>query len=281
MKSKFIFFSASTFTHYRQFHNSKDRLTTAMAYLINNQLIYQSSGKSRFIKGTHVSYTLATPNQIKNNQLSMETFAKLNLNMNDYEQLWQQCLLPSSEMAAKMEKSAIEHICSHLNDYISIIHRLGAADDPIAQEIIKPGLQGGQIGIDFDSNIFSLKPEHTLYINTDDYIMDQLNRLCVRATDQTDGVLNFTSSSVNHNDCSTIKMPRMLKTSMQHVDNHNQLQTEQISAMISNDISSNEYDQMNTSEKQYGLKKKGKTHCAMNYFVFNRSVRIYVQLMLL
>jgi len=248
----------------------------AMNYLINNRLIYQASGKSRFLKGCHLSYTMATPNQIKNNKLSMEALAKLNLNMDDYEQLWQQCLLPTHETAAKIEKSAINHIKSYLIDYISIIHRFGDANDPVAQEILKPGLHSGRIGIDFDSNTFSLIPEHILYFNNDDEIMKQLNRLCIRAIDQKIGLFNDIVSSMIDNHCSMAKMSPVVKTSMLPIDDNNQLQTKQPSSVSSSNIFSDKYDQTNTLKKQFLPTKESKRHSILNCAIINISEYVFI-----
>ncbi|CAF1452338.1 unnamed protein product [Didymodactylos carnosus] len=87
ISSKFVFFCTSTFNSYRQFHNDKDRLTSTIEYLIDNELIYQSSDKNRFINGTRSSYAMATPNQIERNNLAREALTKLNLNINGYEKL--------------------------------------------------------------------------------------------------------------------------------------------------------------------------------------------------
>ncbi|CAF0998674.1 unnamed protein product [Rotaria sordida] len=249
--SKFIFFSVSTFVHRREFHNRRDRLNIILKYLVDNELIYEASNKNRFTKGAHTSYAMKPPSQIRKNNLSMEALAKLNLNINDYEQLWQQCYLPTPELAAKIEKSAINHINLHLIDYISILHRLGEAKDPVAQEILKPGLLNGHIGIDFHSNTFSLSPEHIIYFNNDDEIMKQLNRLCIRANDQNIGLLNSTTSSTIENNASMGKSSRVNKLFMPLVDDYNQLQTKKTSFMNSSDIFSNEYNQTNILHKQF------------------------------
>jgi hypothetical protein len=239
-------------------------------YLIDNELIYQSSDNIRFIKGTRISYAMVSPNQIKNNNLSIKALAKLNLSINDYEQIWLNCLLPTPDVSAKLEKSTINHINLHLNDYISIIHRLGDANDPIAQEILKPGLRNGQIGIDFDSNTFSLASEYIIHFNDDDDIMKQLNVLCIRATGQKGSLLNNTGYSMIGNYCLNAKMSGVIETFIPAVDNYNQLQMERVSSIISTDTYANAYDQTNTLEKQVISTEASKFHCILNYTFINR-----------
>ncbi|CAF1170848.1 unnamed protein product [Rotaria magnacalcarata] len=250
ISSKFVFFSGSTFIYYREFHNKKERLMMIIEYLIANDLLYQPFGKVRFMKGAHKSYAMLPPNQVKKNDVSIRALAKLNLNISDYERIWQQCMLPTPELSAKIEKSAINHINLHLGDYISIIHRLGDANDPVAQEILKPGLQCGQIGINFTSNTFSLEPEHIVHFNCDNNIMKQLNELCIRATDQKVTLLNDTTSSTIYNDYMAQKVSDTVEISIPFTDGYNQLQGKKLSSVISTGISSNEYDQTNTLQKQ-------------------------------
>ncbi|CAF1269094.1 unnamed protein product [Rotaria sordida] len=219
-------------------------------YLVTNDLVYQSFDKVRFVKGAHKSYAMVPPNQIKNNNVSIKALAKLNLNITDYEQIWQQCLLPTPELSAKIEPSAINLINLHLSDYISIIHRLGDANDPVAKEILKPGLQCGQIGIDYKSNTFSLAPEHIIHFHSDDDIMKLLNGLCIRATAQQVGLLNNTGSSAICNHYMAPKEPDTVQMSIPLADDYNQLQRKQLFSVISVDISSNEKDQTNTLQKQ-------------------------------
>ncbi|CAF1387240.1 unnamed protein product, partial [Adineta steineri] len=263
--SKFVFFSTSTFNSYRQFHNDKDRLVTAIEYLIDNELIYRSPNKFRFIKGTRSSYAMATPNQIKRSNLAHTALIKLNLNINEYEKLWKQCLLPTPELAGKIDKPAIDYISSQLVDYISIIHRLGDADDPVAQEILKPGLHSAQIGIDFNSNTFSLASEHILNFNTDDDVMKQLKKICIRPTNGKNDLLICTKSSMvdNHHyinttdtlvmdlsqpdvmdlsqpDVMDLSQPDVMDISLLHVDVVEQLQTKLPPSSISKNMSSNE-----------------------------------------
>ena len=183
LQHRFVFFSPSTFTHDRHFNNRRGRLKLAIEYLINHGLIHQASGKTRFIKGAHDSYAMATPGAIKKKNLSLESLAKLNLNIDQYEELWARCILPSAELAIKLERTAVEHIKMNLEDYVRIIHRLGNANDPIAQDALKPGLLDGEIGVDFDSKRFSLKPEHFLHLESDHDVMEILGLLCARTVD--------------------------------------------------------------------------------------------------
>ncbi|CAF5042924.1 unnamed protein product, partial [Rotaria sp. Silwood1] len=199
--------------------------------------------KLRFIKGAHRSYALFPPNQIESNDLSIKALAELNLSINDYKKIWELCLLPTAELSAKIEKSAINHINLHLKDYISIIHRLGNVYDPIAQEILKPGLSSGQIGIDFNSNIFSLEPEHIIHFENNDDILKQLNKLCFRATNRTLPLSNNTTSSMIDNYVSSSTISGAIKTSVPLADNYVPLQTER-------DISLNECDQLNIFKEQ-------------------------------
>jgi hypothetical protein len=197
LQHKFAFFSATTFTNDRHFHNKKERLRLAIECLINHGLIHQASGKLRFIKGAHASYAMATPGEIKGKNSSLASLTKLNLDIDQYEELWSRCLLPSVELAMKIEKSAIEHVKMHLNDYVRIIHHLGTATDPIAQEVLKPGLSSGQIGVDFDSSTFSLKPEHSLRLENDCNVIAILNKLCSRTIDPTSCSLTNANSSMS------------------------------------------------------------------------------------
>ncbi|CAF3737244.1 unnamed protein product [Rotaria socialis] len=248
--SKLIFFSVSTFIYHRVFHNKKDRLNLMLKYLVDNELIYEGSHKNRFIKGAHTSYGMKPPNQIKKSDKAIEALAKLNLNIQSYEELWQQCLLPVPEMAAKIEISAINHINLYLVDYISIIHRLGDANDPVAKEILRPGLISGQIGIDFDSNTFSLAPEHIVFFNNDHEIMNELNRLCIRANPQTMPLLNNTKSLMNNNNLSVSNSSNADKTCVQPVDNSNKLPPKQTSFINFNSVFSKEYCETDTSQNQ-------------------------------
>ena len=124
--------------------------------------------------------------------MPIAALAKLDLTVDDYEGLWRQCVLPAPELALKLERSAIERIRSHLNDYIAIIHRLGDSSDPVAQVILKPGLRSGEVGVDFDSNNFSLGPDHMVHFNDEKEILKTLNRFCTRAIDST---ANFLESA--------------------------------------------------------------------------------------
>lgn len=283
IQSKFIFFSVSTFTNHRQFHNKKGRLTKAIEYLINNQVIYQASSKNQFIKGTHGSYTMATPSQIKKNKLSIEALSKLNLNIDDYQKLWQECILPTPEMAAKIEKSAIEHINMNLYDYITIIHRLGDVNDPVAQEILKPGLRNYQIGINLKLNTFSLLPEHILDFNNDDDIIEHLNKLCIRAADQKNDLLQHGGSSmaddhVSINITDTIIMnlpqPDMMIMSSRMNDEIEQLQTK-LSSIISIDIISSENDGTNIFNKQTVSNEESKLLFILNILSLIISMNFY------
>lgn len=254
--SKYIFFSTSTFVYYRKFHNKKDRLNFVLKYLVDNELIYQASNEYRFIKGTRVSYALKPPNQIKQNSLSNQALAKLNLNINHYEQLWQQCCMPKPEMAEKIDKSIIDYINSYLVDYISILHRLGNSRDPIAQAILKPGLQNGLIGIDYYSNIFSLAPEHIISFNDDYEIMRQLDRLCIRASNENVRFSINTESSMIENE---IRMTDTLsKNKITSVEYRNTFQMKPIPLIDSNNAVSNDYTQANSSSKQISSIELGK-----------------------
>jgi hypothetical protein len=243
-------------------------------YLITNELIYQSSDKVRFIKGAHKSYAMLPPNQIRNNTLSIKALAKLNLNIDDYEKIWQQCLLPTPEISAKIEKSAITHINLHLADYISYIHRLGDANDPIAQEILKPGLTNGQIGIDYNLNTFSLAHEHILHFDNDDDIMQQLKNLCMRATNQKVDLLNNNTTfsllnnqhSINTIDTTMINLsrPDVFEMSVAPVDDGEQLKIKQLSSKISVDAFSNEYDRTTVFKNQILSNQGGKFYCVVN-----------------
>ena len=188
---------------------------------------------------------MLSPNQIKNNKLSIKALANLNININDYEHIWQQCLLPMPELTRKIEKPAIDYIKLHLSDYISIIHRLGNASDPIAREILMSGLRNGQIGIDLDSNTFSLASEHIIDFNNDDDVMKQLNNLCIRAIDQKVGLSNSIESAMIDNHCLSASMSDPIKNSIPSIDDYNQLQMERVSSVISTDTSSNENDKTN------------------------------------
>jgi hypothetical protein len=228
---------------------------------------------------------MATPNQIKNDQLSIVTLATLNLNIDDYEKLWQQGILPTPEMATKMENSAINHINNNLNDYITIIHRLGNADDPIAQGILKPGLSAARIGIDFGSNTFSLSLEYIIDFNNDNDIMKELKKLCSRATDQKTDVLNHSRSSmlnsdhsINTDDASiqNISQPDAMKNSLLIDDNEvEQLQPELFSSLISMDISSSENDQITLCKKQTLSKKESKLYC-IKYIISHYSHKFFL-----
>ncbi|CAM4841639.1 unnamed protein product, partial [Rotaria magnacalcarata] len=257
--SKFVFFSISSFSYHRKFHNKKDQLNMVLQYLVANGLIFQTSSTGRFIKGVQLSYAMMPPNQIKQNNLSIEALAKLNLNIYNYEDLWMQCCLPAPEVAAKLEKSAMNHIKLHLIDYISIIHRLGDAKDPIAREILKPGLIIGQIGIDFDSNKFSLAPEHSIRFNDDDEIMKNLNRLCIRVSGENVGLFDSTTSSTINGNNSMTKMPLVDKTCIPLVYDYGQVPTEQAGAIDSNDLFSNEYHQTTISQRQFTSNKEADT----------------------
>jgi hypothetical protein len=181
LRSKFLFFSPTTFRHDRQFHNKRHQFQTAIDYLINNRLAHEASGQNRFIRGVHTSYALATPTEIKNSHVSITALAKLGLNVDDYNGFWRRCLLPTPELALRLERSAIDRIRAHLDDYIAIIHRLGDSNDPLAQIILKPGLRSGEVGIDFDSNNFSLKSDHMVHFDDDKEILKTLSRFCTRA----------------------------------------------------------------------------------------------------
>ena len=224
-------------------------------YLINNELIYECSNKVRFLKGAHKSYAMIPPNQIKNNTTLINALTQLNLNINDYEQIWQQCILPTPELCAKIEKPAIDHTKLHLSDYISIVHRLGNATDPVAQQILKPGLHSGQIGINPYSNTFSLAPEHVIHFNKDDDIMMQLNRLCVRAIHQKVDLIKHNKSpmigcdySISTNSTSVIDLSESNVISNMHIsiDDGEQSKIKQHSLIISMNIF-----QVNMIERRY------------------------------
>lgn len=223
LSSKYTFFSASTFGLHRLFHNKKDRLAKVIEYMVRNCLLHEPSSKIRFIRGTHKSYALAPPNQIKKSPLSIEALSALQLTIDQYENLWDQCVLPSPELAAKIDRAAINHIKSHLADYVSIVHRLGDANDPIAREILRPGLSEGRIGIDSVSNIFSLAPEHIIHFETDNDIMKILQKLCIRATSD---------------------------ASVKVLSHHNAGQHLSLFQTTHDDASSNRYDQINTWSKK-------------------------------
>ena len=245
----------------------------AIEYLITSGLVYQPPGKVRFFKGAHTSYAMLPPNHVKDKELSIKALAKLNLNIDDYVQIWQQCLLPTLQPPAKMEKAAINHIKLHLNDYISFVHRLGNATDPVAQEILKPGLYTGQIGIDFDLKSFSLASEHMIHFDNDDDVMNQISRLCIGANDEKVDILENTTFSVVDRQCIAAKMSHAVEISMERANDDNQLQAQQSSSVISVDISSTEYDQTNTLPKQDESTEKGKFFCtSIHVFIshFNR-----------
>jgi hypothetical protein len=245
----------------------------AIEYLINNELIYECSNKDRFLKGAHKSYAMIPPNQIKNNATAINALTKLNLNINDYEQIWQHCILSTPEVCAKIEKPAIDHIRLHLNDYISIVHRLGNATDPVAQQILKPGLHSSQIGINPDSNTFSLAREHVIHFNKDDDIMMQLNRLCVRAIVQKVDLIKHNKSpmidcdySTSANSTSIIDLLSQTDVINMHIsiDGGEQSETKQHSLIISMIIFSGEYDRTNTFKNQTSSNEEGKFHYVLN-----------------
>lgn len=155
---------------------------TVIEHLVTNCLLYAPPPKIRFIKGSHKNYAMIPPNQLKKNPLSMKALTSLNMNIDEYEKLWNECLLPSPDLATKIEPAAIDHIESHLIDYISIIHRLGNANDLIARKILQPALLTGKIGVNFGSQTFSLAPDHHNHFETDDDVMKQLHKICMRAT---------------------------------------------------------------------------------------------------
>ncbi|UJR34580.1 hypothetical protein I4U23_027356 [Adineta vaga] len=262
--SKFIFFSTATFTSYREFHNNKERLSAAIKYLIDNGLVFQPLNKSRFIKGTRSSYAMATPKQIKQNNLAIEALINLNLTTIDYEQLWQDCLLFSPDVASKIDKTAIDHINSNLIDYISIIHRLGDANDPVAQEILKPGLFNGQIGINPLANTFSLSPEHTLQSKDDDYITNLMHKLCISAVAQTQN----NDSSKKERTSLTVHNHPINNTETTMIDlseNVQRLQTQFQSSSISIDVLSSKNDRIENSRDQVLLKEKGNETFSMSH----------------
>jgi hypothetical protein len=272
--SKFIFFSASAFISHRRFHNKKERFTMAIEYLISNKLIYQPSDKVRFIKGAHTSYAMLSPNQIKNNDISIKALAKLNLTIGDYEKIWQQCTLPSSELSSKIEKSAINHIKSHLNDYISIIHRLGSATDPVAQEILKPGLLNGEIGISFDPKSFSLASEYIVPFNNDNDIMEQLKTMCIRASNENVGALDNTELPMFDNHGMIVKISDRVENFVQYVDDCNQLQAQQSSSVTSANISSNEYYPTNKLQHQVVPNEKSKIRHSLSILISSTVISI-------
>ncbi|CAF1418087.1 unnamed protein product [Adineta steineri] len=247
VSSKFIFFSAATFISYREFHNSKDRLSTAIKYLIDNGLAFQPSNKTRFIKGTRTSYVMATPNQIKHNNMAVEALNKINLNITDYEQLWKECLLFTTEVASKIEKIAIDHINFNLIDYISIIHRLGNANDPISQEILKPGLLNGQIGINPETNTFSLSHEHIIQTKDDAYVMNLLKKICNTAVAHNNDSSKKERTSTIMIDLSE---PATSNMSSSLADDVQRLQTPLQLSSIYTDIVSNENDQIENFKEQ-------------------------------
>ena len=110
-------------------------------------------------------------------------------------------------------------------------------------------MQCGQIGIDFKSNAFSLAPEHIIHFNSDDDIMKQLNRLCIRTTDQKVASLHNTTSSTLFSHYMTPNVDDAVEMSISPTDDYNQLQRKQLSAVISGDIHSNKHDQINTLQE--------------------------------
>ena len=218
--------------------------------MVDNELIYEGSNKNRFIKGVHTSYGMKPPSQIKKNSVAIEAMAKLNLSIQNYEELWQQCLLPTPEMASKIEKSAIKHINLYLIDYNSIIHRFGDANDPIAKEILKPGLISGQIGVNFNSNTFSLAPEHISAFANNDEIMNILSRLCFRANRETMHLLNNTTSFLINKNHTAPKISSIDKMFMPLIDGFDKLPTKQTSFISFNGVYSNEHYQTKTSQDQ-------------------------------
>lgn len=268
--SKFIFFSASTFIYHRQFHNKKDRVMMAIEYLATNGLVYQPSDKVRFFKGVHTSYAMLPPDHVKDKELPIKALAKLNLNIDDYVRIWQQCLLPTPELSAKLEKMAINHIRSYLKDYISIIHRLGNAMDPVAQEILKPGLLTGQIGIDFDSKLFSLAPEHMIHLNNDHDVVKQLSGLCSRVDNETVDVSDKIGFSMVDHPCILATMPGVTEASTKHANDYNQLQIQGSSSVISLDISLNIHNPTNTPPKQVGSIEESKRYFMPIHFFISQ-----------
>lgn len=140
IQAKFIFSSASILINHQLFGKNKDRLTSAIKYLAEVCLLIQALENSRFLKGAHSTYAIATPTQLRNNQISSEALSQLQLTIADCEKLWQESTLPSAETATKTDKLGIDHIKKYLHDYISIIHRLRIGTDPVAQEMLKPRL---------------------------------------------------------------------------------------------------------------------------------------------
>ncbi|UJR18400.1 hypothetical protein I4U23_005304 [Adineta vaga] len=273
ISSKFIFFSLSTFNTYRQFHNDKDRLTNAIKYLVDNELIYQPLNKERFIKGTRSSYVMATPTQIQQNNMSIEALTELKLNINDYRQIWKQCLFSTTDIAGKIDKPAIDYISSNLFGFIEIIHRLGDANDPIAQEILKPGLRNGLIGIDPETQTFTLSPVYAFEMKDNRYIMKQLNKLCVPAISQkNDSSKNERTSLIldshrsNNSNATMIDLTESDKVNMTSliIDDVQELQTQLEASKLFSDIHSNKNNSMNNLKEQVSLNGKGNRTASMS-----------------
>ncbi|CAF4315011.1 unnamed protein product, partial [Rotaria sp. Silwood2] len=263
--AKFIFFSLSTFNTYRQFHNDKDRLSRAIEYLVDNGLIYQPKNRDRFIKGTRSSFVMATPGQIEQNNMAIEALTELKLNINNYRQLWKQCLLCTPDLAGKIDKPAINYISSNLFDFIEIIHRLGNANDPVAQEILKPSLRNGLIGIDPETDTFTLSPVHAFEMKDDHYIMNQLNKLCIPAISQKNNssknermplILDHHRS--NNSDTMMIDLTESDTVNMTSliIDDVQELQRQFQASKIFTDIHPNKNDSINNLKEQVSLNEK-------------------------
>ncbi|UJR18796.1 hypothetical protein I4U23_005702 [Adineta vaga] len=246
ISSKFIFFSLSTYSSFRQFHNDKDRLLTTIEYLIDNGLIYQSLNKDRFIKGIRSSYVMATPTQIEQNNMAIEALDKLKLNINKYRQLWKQCLLYTSDIAGKIDKPAINYISANLFDFIEIIHRLGNADDPVAQEILKPGLRNGLIGIDPETHTFTLSPNNSAQDERTSLILDRHRSNNSNAT-----MINLTESD------------KIIMTSF-ITDDVQELQTQLQASKPFSNIHSNKNNSTNNLEEQVSLNEKDNQTASMS-----------------
>ena len=209
---------------------------------------------------------MATPNQIKQNDMSIEALINLKMNINKYEQLWKECLLSTYDIPSKIDKNAIDIIKSNLIDYIPIIHRLGDSKDPIAQEILKPGLLNGQIGINHETNTFSLLPEHMLQTKNDDYVMGLLNNLCgANIAQKNESSKEKTSTTINQYQINNNEIimidssePNNVNTSSSLADDVQRLQTQFQTSSISTDILSTKIHQIDNPEKQTLVSEKGK-----------------------
>jgi len=230
-------------------------------------LIYQPPNKERLLKGTRSSYVMATPSQIEQNNMAIEALTKLKLNINDYRQLWKQCVFSTSDISGKIDKLGIDYINSNLFDFIEFIHRLGDVNDPVAQEILKPGLRNGLIGIDPETHTFTLSPVHTFEMKNDLHIMNQLNKICFTAVSQKNKSSKNEKSSLivqrhrsNNSDAMMIDLTESDKVNMTSliIDDIQELQTQFQASKIFTDIHSKGNDPINNRKEQILLNENGK-----------------------